>query len=214
MIPVYIFFDPICPWCHIGKARFMRALEQRPNHPFQIEWHPFMLNPDMPAGGMDRRAYLEAKFGGQEGAVRAYLPVIKEAEASGVAMNLEGIDTTPSTLDAHRLVHWAQLEHRQTPVVSALMNAYFTEGRDIGAPEELARIGASQGMDEEMILRLLASDADRDDIRARDADARAKGIQSVPTFVIGNEHVVPGAHPADFWLNVIDEITAKIDADG
>ncbi|MGH1369186.1 MAG: DsbA family oxidoreductase [Maritimibacter sp.] len=210
MIKLVIFSDPICPWCYIGKARLDRALEQRPNHPFEVEWHPFMLNPNMPEGGMDRRAYLEAKFGGQDGAVRAYLPVTTEAEATGLTLNLDAIKTTPSTLNAHRLIHWAQLEHRQTAMVSTLFKAYFVDGLDIGKSEVLAQLAAQCGMDRDLILRLLESEADSEDIRARDDDARQKGVNSVPTFVIANQHVVPGAQPTDLWLNVIDELTEQL----
>ncbi|WP_138423995.1 DsbA family oxidoreductase [Maritimibacter alexandrii] len=210
MLKLYIFSDPVCPWCYIGKARLDRALEQRPNHPFDIEWHPFMLNPDMPAGGMDRRAYLEAKFGGKEGAVQAYMPVVREAEASGLNINFDAIAHQPNTLDAHRLIHWAGLEQRQTAIVSRLFKAYFVEGRDIGDRGVLADIAEGAEMDREMILRLLESGADADDIRARDIDAREKGVNAVPTFVIANQHVVPGAQPTDLWLKVIDEIAAQV----
>jgi len=212
MIALHIFSDPICPWCFIGKARLDRALEARPNHPFKIEWHPFQLNPDMPADGMGRRAYLEAKFGGKDGAVQAYMPVVKEAEAAGLEIDFDGINRTPNTLNAHRLIHWAGIEGRQAAAVSKLFKAYFTEGRDIGDPAVLAAIAGEIEMDADMIARLLASDADLDDIRARDADARAKGVQAVPTFVIANQHVVPGAQPTDLWERVIDDITAQLDA--
>ena len=209
MIDLHIFSDPICPWCYIGKARLGRALEARPDHPFRIEWHPFMLNPDMPPGGMDRRAYLEAKFGGKDGAVAAYLPVAQEAEKSGLTLNFDAIARTPSTLGAHRLIHWAGIEGRQAAVVSALFKAYFVEGRDIGDAVVLAQIAGGCGMDAGVVARLLASDADADDIRARDADARAKGIRAVPTFLIAGRHVVPGAQPVSLWLEVIDELSAS-----
>lgn len=212
MIPLHIFSDPICPWCYIGKARLDRALEARPQHPLTVQWHPFQLNPDMPAGGMDRRDYLEAKFGGKDGAVRAYMPVVEEAAASGLQIDFEAIKRTPNTLDAHRLVHWAGIEGRQTAAVSKLFKAYFTEGRDIGDQATLATIAGEIGMDADMVSRLLASDADADDIRARDADARHKGVSAVPTFVIANQHVVPGAQPTDLWTQVIDDITAQIEA--
>ncbi|RME18626.1 MAG: DsbA family oxidoreductase [Alphaproteobacteria bacterium] len=210
MLDLFIFSDPICPWCYIGKARLWRALEQRPDHPFAISWHPFMLNPDMPPGGMDRRAYLEAKFGGREGAVRAYMPIAEAAEAEGLEINLDKITRTPNTLDAHRLIHWAGIEGRQAAVVSALFRAYFVDGRDIGAQGELADIAESCGMERAVVTRLLASDADREEIRARDADARRKGVRAVPTHVIANQAVVAGAQTTDFWLEVIDELTAKL----
>lgn len=211
MVDLFIFSDPICPWCYIGKARLFQALEQRPDHPFRIEWHPFMLNPDMPPEGMDRRAYLEAKFGGQEGAVKAYLPVLEAAEASGLSIDLERMARTPSTLDAHRLIHWAGIEGRQTPVVSALFRAYFTEGRDIGDRAVLADIAEACEMDRTVVARLLATGADAEDIRARAEDARQKGVNAVPTFVVAGRHVVPGAQPVELWLKVIDEIAAQVD---
>ena len=212
MIRLDIFSDPICPWCYIGKARLQRALEARPNHPFLIHWHPFQLNPDMPADGMDRRAYLEAKFGSKEGAIQAYMPVAQAAEDSGLEINLEAITRTPNTLNAHRLIQWAGLEEKQNAMVDRLFKAYFIEGKDLGDLEVLADLAAEAGMERDVTARLLALDADSDDISARDADARAKGVNSVPTFVISNQHVVPGAQPADLWMRVIDEILEQIDA--
>lgn len=212
MIRLDIFSDPICPWCYIGKARLDRALAARPDHPFQVQWHPFQLNPDMPQEGMDRRAYLEGKFGGKDGAVQAYLPVATEAEASGLDINLEGIKRTPNTLNAHRLIHWAGIEMKQNAVVDRLFKAYFVDGQDIGDVSVLTDIAEGVGMDKDVVARLLQSDADADDIQARDADARSKGVQSVPTFVIANQHVVPGAQPPELWEQVIDELTAQLAA--
>ena len=85
-----IMSDPICPWCYIGKTHLDKALAKVPDHPFVIEWHPFQLNPDMPDAGMDRREYLERKFGGKEGAVRAYAPVVEHAENAGLKHRFRG----------------------------------------------------------------------------------------------------------------------------
>ncbi|MGR3444886.1 MAG: DsbA family oxidoreductase [Thalassococcus profundi] len=207
MVKLDIMSDPICPWCYIGKSYLDRALEQAPDHPFTIEWHPFQLNPEMPAEGMDRREYLEGKFGGKDGAVKAYMPVAEHAQKAGLDLNLDGIRRTPNTLDAHRLIHWAGIEGRQTAVVSSLFRAYFKEGRDIGEAEVLGDIADSCGLDASIILRLLASDADREEIRGRDAAAREMGVTSVPTFIIGGQHAVPGAQPLELWLKVIAEMT-------
>ncbi|HEY9039101.1 MAG TPA: DsbA family oxidoreductase [Roseovarius sp.] len=209
MVKLDIVSDPICPWCYIGKALLDAALEQRPDHPFVIEWHPFQLNPDMPREGMDRRAYLEAKFGGKEAAVAAYAPVVQKAEAAGLNINFEAMQRTPNTLDAHRLIHWAGIEGKQNAAAMALFSAYFTEGRDIGDAEVLADISDGLGMDAALITRLLASDADTDDIRARDAQFRDMGITSVPTFIVAAQHAVPGAQGTDLWLHVMDEIIEK-----
>jgi predicted DsbA family dithiol-disulfide isomerase len=205
-----IFSDPICPWCYIGKTYLDRALAEFENPPFVIEWHPFQLNPDMPALGMDRRAYLEGKFGGQQGAVQAYLPVTQHAQAAGLEIALDRIQRTPNTLNAHRLIHWAGLEAKQTLVVSALFKAYFENGRDIGDVDELIAIGSACDMDPEMLSRLFASDADRDDLQARDQHARAKGITSVPTFLVANTYAISGAQSPEMWKNIIQELLEKL----
>ncbi|MEM1066721.1 MAG: DsbA family oxidoreductase [Pseudomonadota bacterium] len=206
MVRLDILSDPICPWCLIGKTHLDRALEAHPGHPFAIEWHPFQLNPDMPKEGMDRRAYLEGKFGGKAAAVRVYAQIAEAAEAAGIEIDFEGITRTPSTLDAHRLIHWAGLEGRQTAIVSSLFRAYFREGRDIGDHDVLLDLAEAAGLDRAMIARLLGSDADYEDIRARDAHARARGVTGVPTFVVAEQHVVVGAQPPELWGQVIEDL--------
>ncbi|MBW4960768.1 DsbA family protein [Sulfitobacter sp. CW3] len=205
-IKLDIMSDPICPWCYIGKAHLDRALASEPDHPFLIEWHPFQLNPDMPAEGMDRRAYLEGKFGGKEGAVKAYAPVVEHAKKAGLTINFEDMKRTPNTLDAHRLIHWAGIEGRQTAAVSALFKAYFVDARDIGDAEVLADIADGIEMDASVVSRLLASDSDAQDIRDRDAHSRNMGINSVPTFIVAGKHAVPGAQPPELWKQVLADL--------
>lgn len=206
MVKLDILSDPICPWCYIGKANLDRALEAHPNHPFEIEWHPFQLNPEMPATGMDRRDYLETKFGGKEQAVSVYARIADAAEKAGLSIDFGAITRTPNTTDAHRLIHWAGIEGRQTAIVSALFRAYFREGRDIGNAEVLADLADGAGMDAAVVAKLLKSDADLADIARRDAWAREKGVTGVPTFVVGQRHAVPGAQPPELWAQVIAEI--------
>jgi predicted DsbA family dithiol-disulfide isomerase len=214
MVKLDIISDPVCPWCYIGKAYLDKAIGERPRHPFEIEWHPYQLNPDMPREGMDRRAYLEAKFGGKEGAVQAYMPVVQQAEAAGLTIDFESIARTPNTLDAHRLIHWAGIEDRQMVVAMSLFRAYFEEGRDISTHEVLADIADSAGMDAAVVLKLLGSDADIAGIREKDAGFRKMGISGVPCFIVAGKHAVPGCQPPETWIKVIDEINAKLDQDG
>jgi len=206
LIRLDIFSDPVCPWCLIGKAFLDRAIADAPEAPFVIEWHPFQLNPDMPRDGMDRRAYLEAKFGGKMPAATVYARIAEAAEAAGVTLDLGKIERMPNTLDAHRLIHWAGLEGRQDSVVTALFNAYFRDGRDIGAPDTLADIAAGTGMDRALALRLLTSEADRDAIMQRDAHSRARGITAVPTFIVADTHVLTGAQQPELWAQVLAEL--------
>jgi predicted DsbA family dithiol-disulfide isomerase len=204
-----IFSDPVCPWCYVGKANLDRALAQHPDHPFAIQWHPFQLNPDMPPEGVAKRAYLEQKFGGKARVDAVHERLREAARAAGVDMNPDKPQRMPNTLDAHRLIHWAGIEAVQSAVVTALMRTYWVEGRDIGDLATLADIAGENGMDRDATLRLLESDADADDILARDQDARQKGVTAVPTFLIAQQYVVSGAQPTETWDKVIAELTGQ-----
>ena len=213
VVKLDILSDPICPWCYIGKTHLDKALAEAGDHPFVIEWHPFQLNPDMPREGMDRRAYLEGKFGGKEGAVRAYAPVVEHAEKAGLTINFEAMQRTPNTLDAHRLIHWAGIEGKQNDVVDALFQAYFVDAKDIGDHEVLADIAADCGMERDVTLRLLQGDTEVSEIRDRDAHSRKMGVSSVPTYIVANQHAVPGAQPPELWKQVIADIQSQLAAD-
>lgn len=205
MIRLDIFSDPVCPWCLIGKLELDRALESRPDHPFEIIWHPFRLNPQMPAEGMDRLEYLKAKPGAAD-AARAVAE-----RAAGMGLELQLPERQPDTTDAHRLMHWAGLEGAQSRVMSGLLRAYWQEARDIGDKAELVRIAKAAGMDEAVTARLLAGHADRDEVIGREMHARERGINAVPSFIVADTHAVSGAQPAELWLKVIDELTASGD---
>ena len=209
MIRLDIFSDPVCPWCYVGKANLDKALAAHPDHPFQIQWHPFQLNPDMPPEGVAKRAYLEEKFGGKDRVDAVHERLREVARGAGVDMDPDKPKRMPNTLDAHRLIHWAGIEGVQSPVVTALMRAYWVEGRDIGDRETLADIAGENGMDRDATLRLLQSDADADDIQARDEDARRKGVTAVPTFLIAQQYVVSGAQPPETWEKVIAELAGQ-----
>ncbi len=210
MIRLDIFSDPVCPWCLIGKANLDRAMESRPAHPFAIQWHPFQLNPDMPKEGVGHVDYLAEKFGSKEKAIQAMLEVAEHAKRAGAEIDMEKVARLPNTLDAHRVIHWAGIEGRQTVMVARLFKAHWREGADIGDAATLARLAGDVGMDAAAVARLLATDADADDIGARDMDARQKGVRAVPTFLIAQQYVVSGAQSVAFWQQVIDELAEKV----
>lgn len=210
MIRLDIFSDPVCPWCLIGKANLDRALEAHPEHPFSIQWHPFQLNPSMPAGGVDKRDYLANAFGSEARLNEVHQRLADTARKAGLDLDPDKPKRLPNTLNAHRLIHWAGLEGWQTAAVSALFRAYWHEGRDIGDMSVLADVAAQVGMDRAAVLRLLASGADADDIAARDLDARDKGVSAVPTFLIAQQYVISGAQPPEAWAEVIAELIDKV----
>ena len=149
---------------------------------------------------------------GQENANQFYDRIAEAAKAAGLKLDLDGIKRTPNTIDAHRLIHWAGLEGCQGATVTLLFKAYFEECRDIGNRSELLDIAEVAGLGRAMTERLLGSDADIEETRARDAHARSRGVADVPTFVVADRHVVQGAQPKDLWLRVMDELSEQAEA--
>src|SRR6185437_4839795 len=112
-----IVSDVICPWCFIGKRRLEKALSLRPDLAVDVTWRPFQLNPDMPAEGMERKAYIAAKFGGGGQAERNYANVAAVGAGVGIPFAFDRIRRTPNTRDAHRLIRWAAAQALADPVV-------------------------------------------------------------------------------------------------
>tara|TARA_B110000093_G_scaffold39590_1_gene41827 strand:- start:693 stop:1331 length:639 start_codon:yes stop_codon:yes gene_type:complete len=210
MIKLDIMSDPICPWCYIGKTQLDRALAANPDHPFTIEWHPFQLNPSMPAEGMDRRAYLEGKFGSKAAAVEVYGNIERQAQALGLPINFAAMQRTPNTINAHRLIHWAGLEQKQQPLINALFEAYFCNGIDISDIGALCDIALKAGLQRDVTSQLLNSDADIQMIKERDAHSRKMGVDAVPTFIVANQHAVPGSQTPKVWAAIIAELQTQL----
>ncbi len=196
--------DVICPWCYIGKRRLSSALQQRPEVEVEILWHPFQLNPDMPPEGMARERYISAKFGGGQHAGRVYQNVTDVGATVGISFHFERIKVTPNTRDAHRLIRRATEAGDADPVVEALFNAYFIEGRDIGDRETLATIAAEAGLDGEDAARFLASRDGAEEVLAEDMSARRIGINAVPCFIFERKYVVSGAQEPEFFFPLFD----------
>lgn len=200
-----IFFDVVCPWCFIGKRRMDRALEGRQRLPVQLSWQPFQLNPGMPPDGMDRRDYLAAKFGGTARADQVYAMVAETAERDGLKLDLDSIERTPNTLDAHRLIRFHTRRGGDAEVaVEALFQAYFFAGRDIGDKAELAEIGVDLGIDRDEVEPYLTSRVDINHIRAADTAARRMGIQAVPCFVFDRRYALSGAQEPESFYPMFD----------
>jgi predicted DsbA family dithiol-disulfide isomerase len=203
MIHIDIVSDTICPWCFIGKRRLEAALRQHgAGEPVTIAWRPYQLNPDMPRDGLDRRDYLEAKFGGPERAKAAYDRVRRVGAGVGIDFQFDRIPRTPNTIASHRLVHRAGRHGRQEEVVEALFRAYFLEGRDVGSLDTLVEVAAAAGLPADEIRAYLASDEDVELVRGFDAQARGMGIDGVPCFIFNNQYALSGAQEPALFLKV------------
>jgi len=201
-VAVEVFADLICPWCYIGKRRLDMAFETRPDVRPSYVWRTFLLNPTMPAEGMERTAYLSAKFGNSAAAV--YGRIAAAGLDSGIEFRFDSISRTPDSRPAHRLLIAAGPDSAE--LSEAIYNAYFVEGRDISAPQVLENIAIEFG-------RLDLIDAAADDTVARQLDthlatSNRMRLDGVPYFIFGGRYAIAGAHLPEHLVPAIDAAAA------
>jgi predicted DsbA family dithiol-disulfide isomerase len=211
-VHIDIVSDVMCPWCYVGKRRFEKALKEvNTDIDVDVNWRPFQLDPTLPPEGKDRETYLAEKFGGIERARELYANIQAAGDGEGIPFSFDAIAVSPNTLDAHRLIRWAQNagEGVQDKVVERLFELYFIEGRNIGDHAVLVGIARECGMDEGIVEKLLAGDADRQDVQKEIAVAQQMGVTGVPCFIIDSKYAVMGAQDASTIARAINEIAAK-----
>ncbi|HTP61921.1 MAG TPA: DsbA family oxidoreductase [Burkholderiales bacterium] len=197
---IEIASDVICPWCYIGKRRLEKALESLKGEvEARIEWLPFQLNPDMPAGGVARADYRRAKFGSVEKGRALDARVAREGAGEGIAFAFDRMQRTPNTIAAHRLVDLAQKQGKGDAVVNALFRAYFEEARDIGDPAVLDGIAKGAGVSG------WPADAGAEEVMEKEERVRDLGISGVPTFIFNRESGLSGAYPPETLAQAIRE---------
>lgn len=199
-----VIFDTICPWCYIGKRRLERALAQRPEICAEIRWRPFLLNPEMPVTGIERQAYLERKFGSSYRIQRILGAASLAAEAENIHFNFELIERTPSSINAHRLIHLASMSGRQTEVVEAVFNAYFVDGLDIGEIEVLIRLGCDSGLPQSEVREFLEGGAGAAAVRAENARIHRLGVSGIPCYFFNERYAVSGAQDTEILTRLLD----------
>lgn len=201
---VQIIFDPGCPWCYIGKRQLERALAMRPDVRPQLEWWPFLLNPDLPPEGIDRTTYLIRKFGSEARVGRIHVAIADVGQSVEIDFAFDRLRRTPNTVNAHRLIRFAGLYKRADRVVEALFYNHFVRGRDIGDVAVLIQIGGEIGLDTRLLRMYLRSDADLAMIYAENARAHRLGINGVPAFVFNGALVTCGAQEPGVLARIID----------
>src|ERR1700748_115329 len=204
-----VISDTVCPWCFIGKRRLMRAMEQRPNIAFDVKWRPYRLDPAVPKGGMDRQAYMRAKFGDDPmKIVEMHQLIAQEGATDGIEFDFAAIQRRPDTLDSHRLIRWAEANGVQDEVVERLFIAYFENGEDIGDIRVLADIADLCGMDGVEVAQMLEGDQDRALVEREDQIAHEMGVTGVPAMIFGGKLAVSGAREPEMLAVVIDRVAA------
>jgi len=212
------YFDPICPWCFIGKRRLAQALSLRPNIKVAVNWRPFLLNPDMPEHGMRRDHYLLGKFG-SEGRVRRLLGALEEfGQSEEIDFQFSNIAHTPSTVDAHRLVHFAATADNNANaadrIVELLFQAFFNQGLDIGEYKVLLDIGIKTGFKKNDVEKALDGGIESDWVMEENAKAHRLGINGVPCYIIDGQFAIQGAQPPAVMVKILDSANIKLSQTG
>lgn len=200
--------DTVCPWCYIGKKRLDQALEIHGGEGITLVWRPFQLDASIPQGGVDRKTYLEKKFGAERAKEMGH--TIRDFGAAvGIGFRFDLIEKSPNTLDSHRLIRWASTAGCQNEMVDILFRRYFEDGEDIGSHDVLVDAAGEAGMDTDIVRDLLSKDADKELITREDAAARHMGIQGVPSFVINSQWVVTGAQEPETLVRMFNKLLAR-----
>jgi predicted DsbA family dithiol-disulfide isomerase len=212
-IPLRIDFvsDVSCPWCAIGLTALQQALHNLQGEvAAEIHLQPFELNPQMPPEGEDSTEHLMRKYGSGAAQIEANREVIRERGAAlGFTFNMDRRSRIYNTFDAHRLLHWAELEGRHLALKQALLRAYFTDGEDVSAHDTLLRLAAESGLDVEQARQVLASDAYADEVRTQERFYQEHGIQSVPATIINGKHLISGGQPPEAFEQALRQLSAS-----
>lgn len=203
--------DVSCPWCVIGLRSLEQALE-RTNGAVQADIHfqPFELNPQMPPEGEDIIDHLVRKYGApREQLERNQEAIRSRGAALGFEFDMEKRSKIYNTFDAHRLLHWAELEGRQHALKRALFAAYFTEGRNPSDRETLVELAQQVGLDPERAREVLESGRYADEVRERERLYASQGISAVPSVIINDKYLIQGGQPVEVFERALRQIAAE-----
>jgi len=200
---IKIFLDTICGWCYIGHKKLFDALAEFKDRKFEVEYAPFLLNPDMPLAGIKRSDYLVMKFGSKENAQSMYDRMTEQAKSENLNFKLNDIQITPSTILSHILIDLSKGMKEQNSIVENIFKTYFIDASNIGDPENLITIGVKNGLKKEIIKKAFESKKKRDEILEKNQLAYTMGITGVPLVTFNDQVAVQGAESTE---SIIEKI--------
>ena len=209
-IKVDVVSDVVCPWCYIGKRRLEKAIKQLSSeYDFEVEYHPFELNPSIPKTGFNHKEYLTEKFGGEEQYNMITARTSRVASEEGLSFNFDKQATSPNTRKAHALILLAKEENKQSEMTEALFKAYFSDGVDLSKDENLTDIAVQVGLDKSNIQLVLADNNTHSLIGEREVELQQLGIRGVPFYIINNQYGISGAQTSETFVKAFKEIQVK-----
>lgn len=213
---VEIWSDVVCPWCFIGKVRFDKAVEilraKGIDEPIDIVFRAYQLDPTAPTGTATPvvDAYAK-KFGGRERAEQILAHVTQVAASDGIEFNMD-IALRANTINCHRALHWALTTYgadSQIRFKHQLLRAYFTEGLDVGDAAVIARCATEANLDGAELITWLEAGHGIEEVRADIEGAAMRDISAVPSFVINDQFMIPGAQDPEVFVNVLERILQR-----
>lgn len=212
---VEIWSDVVCPWCYVGHRWFTEAVE-RTGGDVEVTYRAFELDPTVPPGGEPLDTYLARKFGGPGAVAATHARLAQVGAEAGIDFRWEG-KRRANTFDAHRLSAWSLATagpDAQALVVDRLFRAYFTDNADIADHGVLAGLVTEVGLDADGAAEALANGAFGDEVRADELAAAGRDIHAVPSFVVGDRWLVPGAQDVDTFVRVLERAAERLVSDG
>ena len=202
--------DVSCPWCAVGLASLQTALDRvGPGVQVDIRFQPFELNPHMAPQGEDTTEHLSRKYGSTPEQAAAIRETIRARGAElGFVFNLDKRSRIYNTFDAHRLLHWAEIEGHQLALKKALLKAYFTDGEDPSNHVVLVRLAGEMGLDAQRASEILATDEFAAEVRKQEQFYLEQGIHSVPAVVINDRHLISGGQPPEVFEQALRQLAA------
>ena len=200
-LKIDIVSDVVCPWCVIGYKRLEIAMEElRDELAFDIDWHPFELNPDMPPEGENIVDHITRKYGTTaEASAQTRQRIAQIGEDLGFEFRMTDDRRIYNTFDAHRVLHWAREQGVQLAFNLALFEAYFTHGENPADPDVLRRIASALGLDDSAVTAILDGDDHAEAVRREEAVYTEAGIHAVPAYIINEKYLISGGQePATF----------------
>jgi predicted DsbA family dithiol-disulfide isomerase len=199
--------DVSCPWCAIGLQSLLAALKNVGSGAENLHFQPFELNPDLASQGEDIAEHIAHKYGSSPQQFAQSQEMIRDRGAQlGFRFDMQKRTRIYNTFDAHRLLHWADIEGRQLELKQALFAAYFGDGADVSDHVVLAQIAGQVGLDPMDTQELLESDRFASEVRAREDFYRSQGINAVPAVIVNDRHLIEGGQPVAVFEKVLRQL--------
>jgi len=206
---IEVWSDYVCPFCYIGKHRLEEAINQFPHKDqVEVELKSFELDPYSPKyNGGNIHEVLAKKYGmSVEQAKQANQGVGQQAASVGLHFDFDGMKPT-NTFDAHRLAKFAKTKGKEPVLSEKLLQAYFTESKDIGDLGTLADIAEESGLNREEAISVINNEtAYANEVRADEGIAQQYRIGGVPYFVINSKYTISGAQPLDTFKAALQKV--------